>query len=128
MGTAVEDELIRRNPCRIKGGSTERTPERQPATLDQVFAIADEITPRYKALVLVAAFATPQARARGMTAEVEHPVLGVLRQVGVPFRLAATPASIRSAPPLLGEHGDEILAELGYEAADVRTLHDMGVV
>ena len=44
MGTAVEDELIRRNPCRIKGASTERTPERQPATLDQVFAIADETT------------------------------------------------------------------------------------
>jgi crotonobetainyl-CoA:carnitine CoA-transferase CaiB-like acyl-CoA transferase len=77
---------------------------------------------------IAAAFATPQAQARGMTVEVEHPALGVLRQVGVPFRLSATPASIRSAPPLLGEHGDEILAELGYDAADVRTLHDLGVV
>lgn len=58
MDTAVEDGLVRRNPCRIKGASTERTPEREPATLDQVFAIADEITPRYKAFVLLAAFAS----------------------------------------------------------------------
>ncbi|HYJ68673.1 MAG TPA: hypothetical protein VEX15_13550 [Nocardioidaceae bacterium] len=58
METAVEDGLVRRNPCRIKGASTEHTPERVPAALDQVFAIADEITPRYKALVLLAAFAS----------------------------------------------------------------------
>jgi integrase len=58
METAVEDGLIRRNPCRIKGASTERTPEREPATLDDVLAIADEITPRYKVLVLLAAFAS----------------------------------------------------------------------
>jgi integrase len=58
MQTAVDDGLIRRNPCRIKGASMERTPEREPATLDQVFALADAITPRYKALVLLAAFAS----------------------------------------------------------------------
>ena len=53
---------------------------------------------------VTAAFATPQAVAREMVVEVEHPVLGAVRQVGLPFRLSATPASIRSAPPLLGEH------------------------
>lgn len=58
METAVDDALVRRNPCRIKGASTERTPEREPATLDQVFVIAEAITPRYKALVLLAAFAS----------------------------------------------------------------------
>ena len=63
---------------------------------------------------VTAAFATPQAVAREMVVEVEHPVLGAVRQVGLPFRLSATPASIRSAPPLLGEHAAEILAELGY--------------
>jgi crotonobetainyl-CoA:carnitine CoA-transferase CaiB-like acyl-CoA transferase len=77
---------------------------------------------------IVAAFATPQAVARGMTVELEHPVLGAVRQVGIPFRLSATPATIRTAPPLLGEHTDQILAELGYAQADVRTLHDLGVV
>ena len=38
-----------------------------------------------------AAFATPQARAREMIVDVEHPVLGTVRQVGLPFRLSATP-------------------------------------
>ena len=74
-----------------------------------------------------AAFAAPQAQARGMSVEVEHPVLGTLRQVGIPFRLAATPASIRSAPPLLGEHAAEILAGLGFTPAEIEVLAAAGV-
>ncbi len=68
------------------------------------------------------AFESEQARAREMTVEVEHPLLGPLRQVGVPFKLAATPATIRTAPPLLGEHSAAILAELGYTPAEVAHL------
>ena len=77
---------------------------------------------------VTAAFATPQAVAREMVVEVEHPVLGAVRQVGLPFRLSATPASIRSAPPLLGEHAAEILAELGYGPGDVDTLRALGAI
>ncbi len=69
-----------------------------------------------------------QARARGMVVEVEHPRLGPVRQVGIPFKLAGTPASIRSAPPLLGEHSDEILAELGYDAKAVARLRADDVI
>lgn len=77
---------------------------------------------------LIAAFDHPQARARGMTVEVEHPVLGTIRQVGLPYELSATPASIRTAPPLLGEQTDEILAELGYDAASIAAMRAAGVV
>ncbi|MFG2117939.1 tyrosine-type recombinase/integrase [Streptomyces sp. NPDC048710] len=56
MGTAVEDGLIRRNPCQIKNGGTVNTPERPTATVSDVFAIADASQPRYRALVLLGAF------------------------------------------------------------------------
>jgi len=77
---------------------------------------------------LAAAFASPQVAARGLLREVEHPVLGRLGQVGPPFELHATPASVRTAPPLLGEQTDEILAELGYAAGEVAGLRDDGIV
>ncbi|UPK74788.1 site-specific integrase [Nocardioidaceae bacterium SCSIO 66511] len=56
MNTAVDDRLIRANPCRIEGGGIERSAERKPPTLVEVFAIADAIQPRYRALVLLATF------------------------------------------------------------------------
>lgn len=58
FNTAVDDGLIRRNPCRIKGAGQERSPERPVLTLGQVFALADAIDPRYRALVLLAVFAS----------------------------------------------------------------------
>ncbi|MGM9384263.1 tyrosine-type recombinase/integrase [Streptomyces antibioticus] len=56
MGTAVSDMVIRRNPCTIKGASTVHTPERPTATVQEVFALADAVQPRYRALVLMAGF------------------------------------------------------------------------
>ncbi len=77
---------------------------------------------------VVAAFGSPQAAARDMIVDVEHPVLGAIRQVGLPFELSATPASIRTAPPLLGEHSREILAELGYGPAEIDALSVEGAI
>jgi integrase len=54
--TAVEDGLIPRNPCVIKGASVERPAERPVATIQQVFALADAIEPRYRAMALLATF------------------------------------------------------------------------
>jgi len=75
-----------------------------------------------------AAFDSPEAAALGMSAEVEHPALGVLRQVGIPIVFAATPGTIRTAPPLLGEHTDEVLAEAGFDASEIAALRTNGVV
>ncbi len=56
MNTAADDELIRRNPCRIKGADRDDAGERPIASVAQVFAIAGAIRPQYCALVLLAAF------------------------------------------------------------------------
>jgi integrase len=51
-----DDELIRRNPCRIKGAGTERSVERPTVTIEQVYAIVGGVRPWFRALVLLAAF------------------------------------------------------------------------
>ncbi|MFE0804324.1 tyrosine-type recombinase/integrase [Streptomyces sp. NPDC058812] len=56
LNTAVDDELIRRNPCRIKGADCYDVPERPTLTVAEVFTVADAIVPRYRLLVLLAAF------------------------------------------------------------------------
>lgn len=58
MSTAVDDELIRRNPCRIKGADRYDVPERPVLTVPEVYAVAEAIAPRYRLLVLLAAFTT----------------------------------------------------------------------
>jgi glutaryl-CoA transferase len=77
---------------------------------------------------VLAAFAQPQAVARGMRVDVAHPTLGSMPQVGIPFKLSTTPASVRSAPPMLGEHSAEILGELGYSEAEVAGMRESGAI
>ena len=50
------------------------------------------------------------------------------RRVALPIEFAATPGSVRTAPPLLGEHTDEVLAELGLSAGEIARLRTEGVV
>ncbi|MFE3017119.1 tyrosine-type recombinase/integrase [Streptomyces sp. NPDC059256] len=56
METATDDELIRRNPCRIKGAGKESSAERQIATVDQVDALADALGPRWRLMVYLGAY------------------------------------------------------------------------
>ena len=77
---------------------------------------------------VAAAFAQSQAQFRGMHEVVNHSRLGPISQVGLPYKLTATPASIRSAPPLIGEHADEILAGLGYDGPAIEALRREGVI
>jgi integrase len=56
FNTAVDDGLIRRNPCRIKGAGQERSPERPVLTVPEVYALADTVDGRYRALVLLGVF------------------------------------------------------------------------
>ncbi len=85
LGTAVEDNLLRANPCSIKGAGVERAPERPIATLEQVYELADLIEPRLRLMVLLATFASlRQGELRGLTRErvdVQHHEVAVVEQI-----------------------------------------------
>ena len=75
-----------------------------------------------------AALAGRQVAARDMVQEVTHPTAGPLSLIGPVPKLSRTPAAIQRPPPLLGEHTEEILSELGYDAAAVQALRSKGVL
>ena len=54
---------------------------------------------------------------RGMRMAIDHPVEGTAPSIGFAVKLSGTPQQVRRHPPLLGEHTEEVLAELGLDAA-----------
>ena len=75
------------------------------------------------------ALSSPQALTRNMVVEVDHPLAGMVRMLGLPMLFDGTPSTIRHHPPGLGEHTTVILGEmLGFKSADVDDLRTRGVV
>jgi crotonobetainyl-CoA:carnitine CoA-transferase CaiB-like acyl-CoA transferase len=74
-------------------------------------------------------FADPQAIARGLTVTMQHAAAGEMLLPASPLRLARTPPEYRSAPPLLGEHNEEVLTSLlGLRQDEVENLRKAGIV
>lgn len=63
-------------------------------------------------------FASEHAKVREAKMTIHHPVEGDVPNIGFPVKLSGTPQQVRRHPPLLGEHNDEIFAELGIDEAD----------
>jgi crotonobetainyl-CoA:carnitine CoA-transferase CaiB-like acyl-CoA transferase len=73
-------------------------------------------------------FADPQVRERGMTVELPHPLSQTVRLVASPMKFTRTPVQYRRAPPLLGEHTDEVLREMGLGADEITALRNSRIL
>ena len=69
-----------------------------------------------------------QVMARDMVVQIPHPTIGTIQQTGIPIKFSETPGAVRTHPPLLGEHTDQILAELGYSQAQTAELRQSGAL
>lgn len=73
-------------------------------------------------------FDDPQVQHLGIAQPVSHPVLGDFRVVGEPVGLSRTPAGVATPTPEAGEHNDEILGELGYDAEAIADMRKAGAI
>ena len=67
-------------------------------------------------------------KAMGYLARAEHPEYGVLQLGGIPVKFDKTPSSVRRAPPVLGQHSDEVLGELAFSPDEIAALRKEDVV
>ncbi|MBE0452984.1 MAG: CoA transferase [Roseovarius sp.] len=72
--------------------------------------------------------ADPQAHARDMIVEVDHPVAGPVKTLGHPVKFSETPASIHRPAPVLGQHSREVLQEAGYVPDEIEAMIASGAV
>ena len=73
-------------------------------------------------------FTDPQVRFRQMLLEISHPTLGYIKQTGLPIKFSLTPGGLDRPPPLLGEHNQEILRELGYSDDAIQKMAQKSVI
>jgi Predicted acyl-CoA transferases/carnitine dehydratase len=71
--------------------------------------------------------AEPSLRATGTVVEVDHPKRGKYLSVGNPIKMSDSPTEVKRSP-LLGEHTNEVLKELGLSAAEINALHTAKVI
>ena len=102
---------------------------RQRTTADWVDLLEKAGVPNGPINDLAQVYAEPQVKARGIRVDLDHPVAGKLPTVASPMRFSATPVDYRGAPPVLGEHTDEVLRGLlGKSEAEIGRLRTAGVV
>ena len=108
---------------------------RTRTTAQWVALLGDKAVPCGPINDIAEAFADAQVQARGLMIKqavapvvIAQSAIETIATVASPLRLISTPPVLRNAPPALGEHTQEVLAELGLTAADIAALRDSGIV
>jgi crotonobetainyl-CoA:carnitine CoA-transferase CaiB-like acyl-CoA transferase len=126
------DERFQRNADRVRHRGTlvpmlaERLRQRSKAQWLSALEAAQVPCGAINALNEV--FADPHVQARGMTSPIPHPLNPDLRLVSSPMKLSATPVQVRHAPPLLGQHVDEVLREAGFDEEQIAVWRQQRVI
>ena len=74
------------------------------------------------------ALSDPQLLMNGMVVELEHPKVGKIRNLGSVVKFSGTPVQYRTAPPLMGQHTESVLAEMGYSEEQIAEMRAEGVL
>src|SRR3954463_7559157 len=119
-------ELRARNRAELNKLMNEALAKRTSAEwIEALNAIGVPTGPIYK---MDEVFADPQVQHLQAAAEVSHPRLGKFKILNQAIKLSRTPATLKTATPDVGQHTDEILGEIGYDAAAIKRLRAEGVV
>jgi crotonobetainyl-CoA:carnitine CoA-transferase CaiB-like acyl-CoA transferase len=134
LGTTwAADERFASNPARIRNRdlivpmvAAELADHRRAELIDRLLAAHVSAGPIND---IAEVFTDPQVQHRQMRLDLPHPLSGTVPLVASPIRYSETPIEYRSAPPLLGEHTDAVLADLlGYDRSTIDDLHAEGVL
>jgi crotonobetainyl-CoA:carnitine CoA-transferase CaiB-like acyl-CoA transferase len=63
-----------------------------------------------------------------MVVDIDHPKIGPMRALGMPAKLSESPATVRRAAPLLGQHSRQILTESGFDDTEIQHWIEQGIV
>jgi crotonobetainyl-CoA:carnitine CoA-transferase CaiB-like acyl-CoA transferase len=98
-------------------------------TRDEWFELlAGEDIPVGKVYSLSEVASDPYLKNQEMIVEIDHPIKGKIRQIGIPIKLSKTKGKIRSLAPRFGEHKEEILRKLGYRVNEIKKFTEAGIV
>ena len=77
---------------------------------------------------LEAVFNDPQVHERGMYTTMSHPTAGEIKQTGLSIKFSESPGELKLAPPMLGEHNEEILSSIGYTIEEIQKFKDDSII
>ncbi len=126
----LEDQRFTTNPLRLKNREVlieelEKTfvTKTSDEWVDELLAVG---IPAGKMSSYPEAFESEHGKHRKMRLEIPHPIEGTVPNIGFPVKLMGTPQQIRMHPPLLGEHTDSVLAEIGLGDKEIADLKARG--